>query len=82
MEQTQISGVCCAPWAGAGCNGIASPECCHGGTGQWEGEETLDTAFPRAGALLGGPVPSRSVLILGYQALFSASAKLWIFFFL
>lgn len=60
------------------CNGIASPECCHGGRGQGEGR--LDTAFLRAGALLGGPVPRRSVLILAFQALFSLSAKLWIFF--
>lgn len=72
MERTQISGVCCAPWAGAGCNGIASLQCCHGGTGQWEGEGRLDTAFPRMGALQGGPVCSRSVLTLGFQALFSA----------
>lgn len=51
MKQTQISGVCCAPWAGAGCNGIASPECCHGGTGQWQGGGETGHCVPEGRSL-------------------------------
>lgn len=72
MERTQISGVCCAPWAELAVMGSPAPSAAMVAQGSARGEGTLDTAFPRAGALQGGLVPSRSVVILGFQALFSA----------
>lgn len=72
MEQTQISGVCLLPGQELAVTGSPARSAAMVARGSGRGEGRLDTAFPRAGAEQGGPVPSRRVLTLGFQALFSA----------